>query len=78
MTEGQIMDFEVLAGKAIADFLDTNILIYFVLEGEAEISVNGVETVLSDGDFLLVNACQHHAYRMLFHALTVQIGRAHV
>lgn len=66
------MDFEVLAVKSIADFLDTNILIYFVLEGEAELSVNGVDTVLADGDFLLVNACQHHAYRVLFHALTVR------
>lgn len=72
MTEDQIMDFEILTQEIVPSYFDTNLILYFVMEGEAKVSVNGVDTRLREKDFMLVNACQFHAYRALSHALAAR------
>lgn len=72
LTEGQIMDFDILTQKIISDYFDTNLIIYFVLDGEVEISVNSESTMLKVKDFMLINSCQHHSYRAAVHTLAAR------
>lgn len=72
MTEGQIMDFEMVTQRAVPDHFDTNMVLYYVLEGEVQITVSGMARILRSRDFLLVNACQHHVYEEIFDALSVR------
>lgn len=72
MTEGQIMDFEMVTQQTVPDHFDTNMVLYYVLEGEVQITVSGMTRVLRSRDFFLVNACKHHAYEEIFDALTIR------
>lgn len=72
MTEGQIMDFEVVTQRTVPDHFDTNMVLYYVLEGEAQIRAGSVARVLGSRDFLLVNACQRHTYEEVFDALCIR------
>ena len=72
LAEGQIMDFDILTQKMISDYFDTNLIIYFVLDGEVKISVNGEDSTMKVKDFILINSCQHHSYRAAAHTLAAR------
>lgn len=69
LTENQIMDFDIIVQKSVPDYFDTNILIYFVLDGEVTFTINGEKSVLKVKDFILAGSCQHHAYHAEGHVL---------
>lgn len=62
LAKGDIMDFDIITDKVIIDYFDINLVIYFVLDGEADITVNQKTTALKSKDFILVNNYQHHSY----------------
>lgn len=63
LADGQIMDFEILTQRMIADCFDANMVLYFVLDKEAEISVEEKRITLKEHDFLLVDSYRQHTYR---------------
>lgn len=69
LSENQIMDFDLIAQKSVQDYFDTNYLIYFLLDGEADFFVGDEEYLLKTKDFILVESCRHHGYRANGHIL---------
>lgn len=72
LAEGQVLDFDIMTERVLSDHFDTNIIIYFVLDGETEIVIDDESTVLKSKDFMLINAYQHHSYHAVMQALVVR------
>lgn len=71
LNEDQIMDFELLKERSIQNYFNTNIVLYYVLEGEMTLSAGGETFSLKRGDFIVMNAFWHHSYQMTEHFLVM-------
>lgn len=71
LSENQIIDFELLTERSIKNCFYTNIIFYYVLEGELALSSGGETFCLNRGDFIVMNVYQHHSYQMSEHSLVM-------
>lgn len=71
LSENQIIDFELLTERSKKNHFYTNLVFYYVLEGELKLILGGEEFVLQRGDFVALNAFRHHSYSMAQHTLVM-------
>lgn len=71
LNDNKLMDFELLTDRSVKDYFYSNIVIYYVLEGEMCLESLGDSFDLGSGDFILMNAFQRHSYRTQEHTLAV-------
>lgn len=64
LSDNRLMDFVILDEKSIMEHSHQHLELIYILEGEAEVIVNGISFLLKREDFIVVNSKEIHSVAM--------------